>query len=438
MHVTWQNGWRTMSDSHALVARMAQTFGIPGLCVALYANGRQEQILFGEDAQGSELPVTSKTWFQAASTGKHVTAAVILDLERAGLLSLDHPLGRYLPDAPQPWHSRTISALLNHTSGLPEYLAYADDEVVPASRADFMAHYARLAPIAEAGATWGYSNTNYILLGFIIAAVTGDSYSAAVHRLFQKTGVIGSAVASPDWVRQANADPALAIKGDLDSADREVIGDGDIAFTVDGAQAWLRHLIEGADTRLFDTPLLASGRLSPYGCGWFVETMGEDHIAHHAGHYDGWTAMAFLNRSQKTGAIALCNLAPRTTRAIRAVALTALEAFAPGSTPLGLHPVADSNAQLTATIRGQLIRRGAAADRTFFAPELQTAIDKGGPVRGVIDLWSGEEPSAFELVEEQPSGSMRMLRYRLVYADRVEHVLVGLTDENKIYWCWPL
>ena len=112
MHVTWQNGWRTMSDSHALVARMAQTFGIPGLCVALYANGRQEQILFGEDAQGSELPVTSKTWFQAASTGKHVTAAVILDLERAGLLSLDHPLGRYLPDAPQPWHSRTISALL--------------------------------------------------------------------------------------------------------------------------------------------------------------------------------------------------------------------------------------------------------------------------------------------------------------------------------------
>ena len=108
-----------MSDSHALVARMAQTFGIPGLCVALYANGRQEQILFGEDAQGSELPVTSKTWFQAASTGKHVTAAVILDLERAGLLSLDHPLGRYLPDAPQPWHSRTISALLNHTSGLP-------------------------------------------------------------------------------------------------------------------------------------------------------------------------------------------------------------------------------------------------------------------------------------------------------------------------------
>lgn len=91
-----------MSDSHAPVARMAQTFGIPGLCVALYANGRQEQILFGEDAQGSELPVTSKTWFQAASTGKHVTAAVILDLERAGLLSLDHPLGRYLPDAPQP------------------------------------------------------------------------------------------------------------------------------------------------------------------------------------------------------------------------------------------------------------------------------------------------------------------------------------------------
>jgi hypothetical protein len=101
-------------------------------------------------------------------------------------------------------------------------------------------------------------------------------------------------------------------------------------------------------------------------------------------------------------------------------------------------PIADAEPDLTALIRAQLIRRGAAADRDCFAPELQTTIDKGGSVRGVLDLWSGEEPSAFTLVEEQLRGQSRMRRYRLVYGHRTEHVLIGLTNTNKIYWIWPL
>jgi CubicO group peptidase (beta-lactamase class C family) len=427
-----------MFDHQATLARMAEGYGIPGLCVAIYANGHMQSSCLGEDAAGSGRAINAESWFQAASTGKHVTAAVILDLERAGLIALDDPLGRHCPDAPTPWQDRSIRSLLNHTSGLPEYLAYIEGEEAPTHRADFMARYAHLAPMAAEGAAWGYSNTNYILLGFIIAAVTGDSYASAVHKLFAAAGVNGATVASPDWVRRANANPDIAAQDDKQSADREVIGDGDIAFTSQGACDWLRYLLEKADTRMFDAPLLATKRRSLYGCGWFVETMGDDDIAHHAGHYDGWTAMAFLNRSRKTGAIALCNLAPGNTRAIRAVAQAALEATAPGSTPLGLAQVHDAETALTNLIRAQLIRRGAPADRDCFAPELQTAIDKGGSVRGVLDLWSGEDPAAFTLVEEQHHGASRMRRYRIVYRDRTEHVLVGLTHESKIYWIWPL
>lgn len=427
-----------MSDHHDTLARMAKTFGIPGLCVAIHADGQAQQICLGEDAPRSGRTVTAQTWFQAASTGKHVTAAAILDLEKAGLIELDSPLGQLLPDAPAGWHDRTIASLLNHTSGLPEYLAYVESEQVPTRRADFMARYAHLEPMASEGAAWGYSNTNYILLGFIIAALTGHSYADAVQRLFDKAGVTGAAVASPDWVRRANAGAHIAGEGDSESKGREVIGDGDIAFTSHGASGWLRFLLGTADDRMFEAPLLATGRRSPYGCGWFVEAMGGDSVAHHAGHYDGWTAMAFLNRSRRAGVLALCNLAPGNTRAIRAIAQVALEAAAPGSTPLGLVPLADAEPDLTALIRAQLIRRGAAADRDCFAPELQTTIDKGGSVRGVLDLWSGEEPSAFTLVEEQLHGPSRMRRYRMVYGDRTEHVLVGLTNTNKIYWIWPL
>jgi D-alanyl-D-alanine carboxypeptidase len=427
-----------MPDNREALVQMAKTFGIPGLSIAIYADGHAQNMCLGEDAAGSGRTVTDRSWFQAASTGKHVTAAAILDLEKAGLIRLNETLGSFLPDAPSAWQDRTIASMLNHTSGLPEYLAYVAGEDVPAHRADFMVRYARLEPIANEGAAWGYSNTNYILLGFIIAAVTGDSYTVAVQRLFEAADVTGATVASPDWVRRANADPRIAAQGDVETASREVIGDGDIAFCTEGAGKWLRFLSAKADARLFEAPLLASGRRSPYGCGWFVEEMGHDALAHHAGHYDGWTAMAFLNRSQKAGVLAMCNLAPGNTRAIRAIAQTALEAAAPGSTPLGLKQIKDAEPDLSAMIRAQMIRRGAPVDRTFFAPELQTAIDKGGPIRGVLDLWCGEEPSAFFLVEEQQQSLSRMRRYRIVYGDRTEHLLVGLTENEKVYWAWPL
>jgi CubicO group peptidase (beta-lactamase class C family) len=410
-----------------------------GWCVALARPDASDLVWGGEDWPGSGRGVGPETRFQAASSGKHLTACAVLDLERQGRLDIDQPIGAYLTDLPAAWRDRPIRTLLTHTSGLPEYLAYVEGEDVPTGRADFMTRYASLGTISGIGETWGYSNTNYILLGFLIAEVAGRPYAAVVEELMAREGAPDARVASPAWVREANADALPSDARDLDSVAREVTGDGDIAFTPQGALQWLQALLRRpAEDPLFQPAGLTSGLEAPYACGWFVEPLSDGVIAHHAGHYDGWTAMAFLNLTTRAGALALCNLAPGTTRAVRGLAQVALEAFAPGATPLSLAALKNTEPQLTANARRQLIRPEGEVDRDAFAHEMQIAIDRGGSVRGVLNLWSGVEPTAFELVEDAPAPGGRLRRYRITYADRIEHILIGTNAVGRIYWAWPL
>ena len=101
----------------------ADAFGIPGVAVVLVSPERKAIWVHGEDEPGSGRTVTAQTWFSVASVGKHVTAVAVLDLARRGLLELADPIGRYLTDVPLAWSDRSILSLLQHTSGLPEYLS---------------------------------------------------------------------------------------------------------------------------------------------------------------------------------------------------------------------------------------------------------------------------------------------------------------------------
>ncbi|TDP61251.1 serine hydrolase domain-containing protein [Roseateles toxinivorans] len=428
----------------ATLTKTAHEFGLPGLAISLVAPGRCSIFTAGVEAPGSQRPVTGSTWFSVASLGKHVTACAVLDLAQSGTLDLEAPIGRYLPDVPSAWSKRTVLSLLRHTSGLPEYLAYTDAESVPERRDGFMRTYGGMATAFEPDQGWIYTNTNYILLGFLIAQLARRPYAAAVQALFDRVNCVGATVAGPQWTREAN-EQGLGIAGrDVASAQREVIGDGDISFTAQGALAWLQALLgdqllsAASMATMFSPAPLLTGRPSPYGCGWFVDTLRGAVIGHHAGHYDGWTAMAFLSPAHGCGVVAMCNLAPGNTRAVRHLAQLALEGFAPGSTPLSLPGIPDDSPALTSMAKAQLLRNGTALDQGCFAEELLKVVSHGNAVRNVINLWAGDEPLVFELVEQQCRATHRLRRYRIRYTHRVEHLLVGTTSENKIYWAWPL
>lgn len=435
-------------DLAGALARSGRAFGIPGLAAAVLAPGRRALLLDGVAAPNGPA-VNDGTWFSVASLGKHVTAAALLDLAQRGRLNLTEAIGHYLPTVPTAWADRSVLSLLRHSGGLAEYLSAAPEQPVPTTQAGFMARYATLAPAFDEGAGWMYTNTHYILLGMLVGHASGVRYAQAVQSLFQRTGCTGAAVAGPAWAREANCETAREVPragiSDPDAATREVIGDGDVCFTPAGALRWLEVLLEGGlldqahEDLMFTAGPLATGRPSGYGCGWFVEPMGEATIAHHGGHFDGWTAMAILNRARGSGVVAMCNQAPGHTRAIRHLAQQALEGFAPGSTPLSLPVLADPDPVLTQRIRSQLLREpGTASDLSCLTDELRRVAEHGSPVRTVPNLYAGAPPQAFDLVQRQPHDTHTWHRYRLTYPDRIEHVLVGTTPDSRIFWAWAL
>ncbi|MDW6022980.1 serine hydrolase domain-containing protein [Mesorhizobium sp. BAC0120] len=146
----------------------------------------------GKVGRGSVAgPVDQDTLYQMGSTSKSFTAAVILKLEVAGKLSIDDPLGKWLPDYPA-WKDVTIRHLLDMTAPIPTYSEtewmsriWADEprrdltfkELVDAA----CPSATNKLPPVEKG--YFYSNTDYILAGMIAEKVGGKSYRDLVHEL---------------------------------------------------------------------------------------------------------------------------------------------------------------------------------------------------------------------------------------------------------------
>ncbi|MEW2615823.1 serine hydrolase domain-containing protein [Streptomyces sp. NPDC047880] len=116
--------------------------------------------------------------FRLASDTKSFTAAAVMHLVSDGRLGLDDRAGQYVPQLAK---SRvTIRQLLKQTTGLPEYTALVDWTAEPGTSEDYLALALAAPPAFEPGTDWGYSNTNYLVLGIVIDKVTGIGFRAYV------------------------------------------------------------------------------------------------------------------------------------------------------------------------------------------------------------------------------------------------------------------
>jgi CubicO group peptidase (beta-lactamase class C family) len=126
------------------------------------------------------IPNSPTTKFRLGSVTKQFTAASILLLEERGKLKIEDRLKQYLPDAPAAWDQITIFNLLTHTSGIPNYTSFPDyrsTEAAAVTPEQLVARF-RDKPLEFApGSSWNYSNSGYVLLGYLIEKITGESYS---------------------------------------------------------------------------------------------------------------------------------------------------------------------------------------------------------------------------------------------------------------------
>jgi peptidoglycan/LPS O-acetylase OafA/YrhL/CubicO group peptidase (beta-lactamase class C family) len=157
---------------------------IPGTVLSVSVPGHEPWTgASGVADRQTQRPMEPTTVVRIGSISKMFLTVVVLQLAEEGVLELDAPVATYLPDLLPQGEAITVRHLLQHRSGLYDYLedgpfviqAYQN----PArawSPAELVAHANQFALAFPPGAEgrWDYSNTNYVILGMVVEEVTGN------------------------------------------------------------------------------------------------------------------------------------------------------------------------------------------------------------------------------------------------------------------------
>jgi CubicO group peptidase (beta-lactamase class C family) len=174
----------------------------PGLAVLVLKDGKKlfEHSYGVRDLQ-SAAKIDAHTNFRLASCSKQFTAMAIMLLVHDGKLRYDQTLTEIFPDFPAYGKSITIRNLLNHTAGLQDYETLMDQADAPNSTYAFAHHWTEKNQIQDAEALtlleqtdhamfppatqWYYSNSGYVILGLIVAKISGQPFADFLHnRIF--------------------------------------------------------------------------------------------------------------------------------------------------------------------------------------------------------------------------------------------------------------
>jgi D-alanyl-D-alanine carboxypeptidase len=215
----------------------------------------------GSPHPGSTEPPSGDESFRIGSITKTFVATTILQLVDEGRIELDRPIGTYPPDVVPNGTNITVRQILNHTSGLYDYMKgkgwstnrwRGDDRFTTYSPDQLLTEAFRHEPYFPPGTGFRYSNTNYIVAGKLIEAVTGQPYSTVIeHRILRPlnltdTSFPGRAAALPEPAIHATA--TLDNGQTVDVAEQNVSLDwaaGEMISTSHDLQTFFEALLGG-------------------------------------------------------------------------------------------------------------------------------------------------------------------------------------------------
>lgn len=154
---------------------------------------------FGDANKDHKVANKLETRYNIGSIGKTFTATSIMQLAQKGKLKVSDPLSKFLPDFPFPEKDTiTLHHLLNHTSGLTNYMGHKDYEAkAPGLRkiSDALALIYDQKPQFPAGEKFRYSNSGMVVLGAVIEKVTGITYAEYIKQnIFEPLGMNESGI----------------------------------------------------------------------------------------------------------------------------------------------------------------------------------------------------------------------------------------------------
>jgi CubicO group peptidase (beta-lactamase class C family) len=274
------------------------------------------------------VPNSSDTRFNIASMTKQFTAASILLLEDRGNLKTDDLVKKYLTDAPASWDKITIYHLLTHTSGISDDAAKYE----PGTPDKLTFRDVRLN--FQPGEQWAYTNLGYIVLGYLLEKISGQTYEEFVQQnIFKPLGMNDSGIMSFVSVIPHRASGYWPGNNGIENAERfdPRIGfsAGSLYSTTPDLLRWEEGLFGGkllspASLRKMTTPFK-----SDYACGLHVNRENGHLMTEHDGNNIGFNADMAYYPEEGIAVIVLANLNGTVTGEIR----KALAAVALGENP---------------------------------------------------------------------------------------------------------
>jgi CubicO group peptidase (beta-lactamase class C family) len=300
----------------------------PGIAVLVRQNGQGYfRHGYGVRDLRTRKAIDSHTNFRLASCTKQFTAMAIMLLVHDGKIWYDERLTDVFPGFPDYGKAITIRNLLNHTSGLPDYEYLMDQtaewrdqrtknrqirdaEVLALMEAQKNGRFA-------AGTQWSYSNSGYVILGLVVAEVSGKPFEDFLHeRIFaplkmdHTLAYVNGKNEVPERAYGHSREGSAFVETDQ-SPTSATLGDGGVYSNLEDLAKWddaLAHhtLLASAEmqpalapVKLPDgsLPRWASGpddtnpqlgTLVSYGFGWFLDDYGGHQRMWHYGETTGF------------------------------------------------------------------------------------------------------------------------------------------------------
>jgi CubicO group peptidase (beta-lactamase class C family) len=318
----------------------------PGFAVLVKKDGK---IIFGQSYGVRDLrtkaKIDARTNFRLASFTKQFTAMAAMLLVHDGRLRYDESVTNIFPEFPAYGKTITVGNLLNHTSGLPDYedlMDQVDETKGSIWSPEKQIHDAEVLQLLEKeahgnfapGTKWEYSNSGYVVLGLIVAKVSGKSFGEFLHdRIFAPLKMNHTLVFEKGKNEVANRAYGHSKKENTfvetdQSSTSATQGDGGVYSNLEDLSKWddaLRNhtllsekdflpaitptqLPPGAESKLAeDVPESLRGHASAYGFGWFLNLHDPHPSMWHYGDTMGFKTAIFRYLPDDVTVILLCN-----------------------------------------------------------------------------------------------------------------------------------
>lgn len=312
----------------------------PGCAVGVYRDGKIIYAKgYGVASVEQNVPITPQSVFDVGSIAKQFTAASILLLEKRGILRLDDDIRKYIPELPDysaTGQKITLLHLLNHTSGLRDYVSLLTLAGV---------HYDNVTDDNDAlgiivqqkglnfspGSDWQYCNSGYFLLSLVVKRVSGKTLKDfAAENIFRPLRMANTEYRNDHTSLIPNRvlayEPAENGRYRLSVSYAEQNGDGMVHTSIEDLQKWDENFYSGQVggqellNKMEERGKLTDGSQVQYAKGLFIGEYRGLRAVWHSGWAAGYRAFLLRFPEQHLSVACLCNNGRRTTKRAYAVA----------------------------------------------------------------------------------------------------------------------